>query len=53
MTSAYTVHVCTPTPPVVSQSLALLQVRTFLELHDLLLRLPVSEETRANWEAFL
>ena len=31
----------------------LLQVRTFLELHDMLLNLPIPAETRISWESFL
>ena len=30
-----------------------LQVRTFLELHEMLLNLPVPAETRISWETFL
>lgn len=31
----------------------MLQVRTFLELHEMLLNLPIPAETRINWETFL
>lgn len=33
--------------------LSIFQVRTFLELHDMLLNLPLPDETRRQWEAFL